>query len=62
MIGRPRAHHREVGSTNLLARDLATAGAPHGTLVTAGLVARTGGRTGPIATPSPESAVAMAMR
>jgi BirA family biotin operon repressor/biotin-[acetyl-CoA-carboxylase] ligase len=35
MIGRPRAHHREVGSTNLLARELAANGAPHGTLVTA---------------------------
>ena len=35
MIGRPRAHHREVGSTNAMARELAAAGAPHGTLVTA---------------------------
>ena len=36
MIGAPRVHHRETGSTNLLARELAAAGAPHGTLVTAG--------------------------
>ena len=36
MIGLPRAHHREAGSTNVLARELAAAGAPHGTLVTAG--------------------------
>jgi len=35
VIGRPRAHHREVGSTNAVARELAAAGAPHGTLVTA---------------------------
>ncbi len=35
MIGRPRVHHREVGSTNAVARELAAAGAPHGTLVTA---------------------------
>ena len=35
MIGAPRVHHREMGSTNLLARELAAAGAPHGTLVTA---------------------------
>jgi BirA family transcriptional regulator, biotin operon repressor / biotin---[acetyl-CoA-carboxylase] ligase len=35
MIGRPRQHLREVGSTNDRARELAAAGAPHGTLVTA---------------------------
>jgi BirA family biotin operon repressor/biotin-[acetyl-CoA-carboxylase] ligase len=34
-LGTPRAHHRSAGSTNLLARELAIAGAPHGTLVTA---------------------------
>ncbi len=34
MIGRPRVHQREVGSTNVLARELAAGGAPHGTLVT----------------------------
>ena len=42
MIGRPRLHLRETGSTNERARDLAAAGAPHGTLVTAG--AQTAGR------------------
>jgi len=36
MIGHPRAHHRLTDSTNRVARDLAAAGAPHGTLVTAG--------------------------
>jgi BirA family biotin operon repressor/biotin-[acetyl-CoA-carboxylase] ligase len=35
-LGRPRLHHRVTGSTSTLARELATAGAPHGTLVTAG--------------------------
>jgi len=35
-LGRPRRHHRVTGSTSLDARALATAGAPHGTLVTAG--------------------------
>ncbi|MGI8749598.1 MAG: biotin--[acetyl-CoA-carboxylase] ligase [Thermoleophilaceae bacterium] len=36
MIGYPRAHHRLIDSTNRVARDLVAAGAPHGTLVTAG--------------------------
>lgn len=35
MIGRPRLHLRVVDSTNRRARELAAAGAPHGTLVTA---------------------------
>ena len=35
MIGRPRVHHRLTDSTNERARELALAGAPHGTLVTA---------------------------
>jgi BirA family biotin operon repressor/biotin-[acetyl-CoA-carboxylase] ligase len=35
VIGRPRLHLRETGSTNEVARDLAARGAPHGTLVTA---------------------------
>ncbi len=34
-LGRPRLHLRRVGSTNERARELAAAGAPHGTLVTA---------------------------
>jgi BirA family biotin operon repressor/biotin-[acetyl-CoA-carboxylase] ligase len=42
MLGRPRLHLRETGSTNDRARELAAAGAPHGTLVTAG--AQTAGR------------------
>jgi BirA family transcriptional regulator, biotin operon repressor / biotin---[acetyl-CoA-carboxylase] ligase len=35
VLGRPRLHLRETGSTNDRARALAGAGAPHGTLVTA---------------------------
>lgn len=34
-LGRPRLHLRSTGSTNDRARELAQAGAPHGTLVTA---------------------------
>jgi BirA family biotin operon repressor/biotin-[acetyl-CoA-carboxylase] ligase len=35
MIGSPRVHYRTTDSTNERARELALAGAPHGTLVTA---------------------------
>ena len=35
-LGAPRVHHRRLGSTSVEARRLALAGAPHGTLVTAG--------------------------
>jgi BirA family biotin operon repressor/biotin-[acetyl-CoA-carboxylase] ligase len=42
VIGHPRLHLRETTSTNDRARDLAAAGAPHGTLVTA--AAQTAGR------------------
>jgi len=35
-LGHPRLHLRAVDSTNTRARELAAAGAPHGTLVTAG--------------------------
>jgi BirA family transcriptional regulator, biotin operon repressor / biotin---[acetyl-CoA-carboxylase] ligase len=41
-LGRPRLHLRETTSTNERARALAVAGAPHGTMVTAG--AQTAGR------------------
>ena len=34
-LGSPRAHLRQTESTNLVARELAARGAPHGTLVTA---------------------------
>ena len=42
MIGLPRVHHRTTDSTNARARELAAAGAPDGTLVTAD--AQTAGR------------------
>lgn len=35
-LGTPRVHHRSTDSTSDRARELASAGAPHGTLVTAG--------------------------
>lgn len=34
-LGTPRSHHRTIGSTNAHAQELAAAGAPHGTVVTA---------------------------
>ena len=45
-LGRPRLHLREIGSTNARARELATAGAPHGTLVTTSLQTAGRGRQG----------------
>lgn len=46
MIGTPRLHLRATDSTNLRARELAAAGAPHGTLVTAGEQSAGRGRQG----------------
>jgi BirA family biotin operon repressor/biotin-[acetyl-CoA-carboxylase] ligase len=45
-LGRPRLHMRETTSTNDRARVLAAAGAPHGTLVTAGAQSAGRGRQG----------------
>jgi BirA family transcriptional regulator, biotin operon repressor / biotin---[acetyl-CoA-carboxylase] ligase len=45
-LGRPRLHLRETDSTNERARELAVAGAPHGTLVTAGVQTAGRGRQG----------------
>lgn len=45
-LGVPRLHLRRVDSTNLRARELAAAGAPHGTLVTAGEQTAGRGRQG----------------
>jgi BirA family biotin operon repressor/biotin-[acetyl-CoA-carboxylase] ligase len=45
-LGRPRLHLRSVDSTNARARDLAIAGAPHGTLVTAAEQSAGRGRQG----------------
>lgn len=46
MIGRPRLHLRTTTSTNDRARELATAGAPHGTVVTADVQTAGRGRQG----------------
>ena len=46
MIGAPRLHLRAVDSTNLRARTLAMAGAPHGTIVTAAEQSAGRGRQG----------------
>ncbi|MHB8532929.1 MAG: biotin--[acetyl-CoA-carboxylase] ligase, partial [Solirubrobacteraceae bacterium] len=45
-LGRPRLHLRSTDSTNERARGLAAAGAPHGTLVTAGEQSAGRGRQG----------------
>ena len=45
-LGRPRLHLRTTDSTNLRARELALAGAPHGMLVTAGAQSAGRGRQG----------------
>jgi BirA family biotin operon repressor/biotin-[acetyl-CoA-carboxylase] ligase len=45
-LGTPRVHLRQIDSTNTLARLLAAAGAPHGTLVTAGDQSAGRGRQG----------------
>jgi BirA family biotin operon repressor/biotin-[acetyl-CoA-carboxylase] ligase len=45
-LGRPRVHYRRIGSTNARARELAAAGVPHGTLVTAAEQSAGRGRQG----------------
>ncbi|HEV2773973.1 MAG TPA: biotin--[acetyl-CoA-carboxylase] ligase [Solirubrobacteraceae bacterium] len=45
-LGRPRLHHRVIESTSVVARELAAAGAPHGTLVTARVQRAGRGRQG----------------
>jgi BirA family biotin operon repressor/biotin-[acetyl-CoA-carboxylase] ligase len=45
-LGRPRVHLRQTSSTNDRARELAAAGAPHGTLVTAAAQSAGRGRQG----------------
>jgi BirA family transcriptional regulator, biotin operon repressor / biotin---[acetyl-CoA-carboxylase] ligase len=46
LLGRPRVHLRQIGSTNTVARELAQRGGPHGTLVTAGTQSAARGRQG----------------
>jgi BirA family biotin operon repressor/biotin-[acetyl-CoA-carboxylase] ligase len=45
-LGRPRVHYRAIGSTNARARELAAAGVPHGTVVTAAEQSAGRGRQG----------------
>ncbi len=61
MIGTPRLHLRATDSTNLRARELAMAGAPHGTLVTAGEQTAGRGRQGREWVAPPGSSVLMSL-
>jgi|tagenome__1003787_1003787.scaffolds.fasta_scaffold20968730_2 BirA family biotin operon repressor/biotin-[acetyl-CoA-carboxylase] ligase len=61
MIGRPRVHHRDTDSTNERARELAAAGAPHGTLVTADAQSAGRGRQGRSWVAPPGSAILMSL-
>lgn len=61
MIGTPRVHHRVTDSTNERAKELADAGAPHGTLVTADEQRAGRGRQGRTWTAPPGSAVLMSL-
>jgi BirA family biotin operon repressor/biotin-[acetyl-CoA-carboxylase] ligase len=61
MIGAPRVHHRLTDSTNERAKELALAGAPHGTLVTADEQTAGRGRQGREWTAPPRSAVLMSV-
>ena len=61
MIGHPRVHHRELGSTNVLARELAAEGAPHGTLVTTDHQSAGRGRSDRVWEAPPGSSVLMSL-
>lgn len=61
MIGQPRVHHRVTDSTNERAKELALAGAPHGTLVTADEQTAGRGRQGRQWTAPPRTAVLMSV-
>jgi BirA family biotin operon repressor/biotin-[acetyl-CoA-carboxylase] ligase len=60
-LGTPRLHLREVDSTNERARALAQAGAPHGTLVTAGVQSAGRGRQGRAWSAPPGRALLMSL-
>ncbi|MDP1849127.1 MAG: biotin--[acetyl-CoA-carboxylase] ligase [Solirubrobacteraceae bacterium] len=60
-LGRPRLHHRVTDSTSLVARTLAAAGAPHGTLVTAGEQRAGRGRQGRTWSAPPGRALLMSL-
>src|SRR5918997_6140289 len=61
MIGHPRVHYRSTDSTNERARELASAGAPHGTIVTAAEQTAGRGRQGRAWTAPPGSALLMSV-
>jgi BirA family biotin operon repressor/biotin-[acetyl-CoA-carboxylase] ligase len=61
MIGTPHVHHRVTDSTNARARELAAAGAPHGTLVTAEEQTAGRGRQGRTWTAAPGDALLMSL-
>ncbi len=61
MIGAPRAHWRLTDSTNERAKDLARAGAPHGTIVTADAQSAGRGRQGRRWAAPPRSAVLLSL-
>ncbi|MGH2869979.1 MAG: biotin--[acetyl-CoA-carboxylase] ligase [Solirubrobacteraceae bacterium] len=56
-LGRPRLHLRQTDSTNTRARALAAAGAPHGTLITAGEQTAGRGRQGRMWSAPPDRAL-----
>jgi BirA family biotin operon repressor/biotin-[acetyl-CoA-carboxylase] ligase len=60
-LGRPRLHLRETTSTNTRARELAAAGAPHGTAVTAGFQTAGRGRQGRTWTAPPGTALLVSL-
>jgi BirA family biotin operon repressor/biotin-[acetyl-CoA-carboxylase] ligase len=60
-LGRPRLHLRSIGSTNARARELAEAGAPHGTSVTAGEQTAGRGRQGRGWSTPPGTALAVSL-
>jgi BirA family transcriptional regulator, biotin operon repressor / biotin---[acetyl-CoA-carboxylase] ligase len=60
-LGRPRLHLRETTSTNDRARTLALAGAPHGSLVTAGAQSAGRGRQGRVWAAPPGSSLLMSL-
>ena len=56
-FGNPHRHYRSTNSTNTRARELAAAGAPHGTVVTAGEQTAGRGRQGRTWTAPPNKAL-----
>jgi len=61
MLGTPRIHHRQTDSTSSRARELALAGAPHGTLVTAAEQSAGRGRQGRTWSAPPGRALLMSL-